>query len=436
MKRFQVILLFLFVVSFHNESKAFQHSANYDEAKIPEYELPELLRCNDGTLVKTKEEWTAKRRGEILELFKTHVYGVMPPAPPENSRPKIKVVKTTTIKMLVDPESGNNETVDVRLKEVKIFLGVEGAEPVANLLLCLPTNPTGHSRHPVVFAYNFSGNHTVHQSLEITKSQIWNREREMITPEDKTRGVSSSRWPIGMIVKRGYGVATMYYGDVDPDFDDGFKNGVHSLYPKLQDRSDNWTSIGAWAWAAHRVMDYFEIDSDVDQMRVAMLGHSRLGKTALWAGATDERFAVVVSNNSGCGGAALARRQMGETVARINQKFPHWFCKHHKLYSDNENSMPVDQHMLIALIAPRAVYIASATEDRWADPKGEFLSAFHAQSAWGLFNQKGLGLTQAEMPEIESSIGYRVGYHIRKGKHDVKAYDWNLFLNFFRVNVL
>jgi len=153
MKRFQVILLFLFVVSFHNESKAFQHSANYDEAKIPEYELPELLRCNDGTLVKTKEEWTAKRRGEILELFKTHVYGVMPPAPPENSRPKIKVVKTTTIKMLVDPESGNNETVDVRLKEVKIFLGVEGAEPVANLLLCLPTNPTGHSRHPVVFAY-------------------------------------------------------------------------------------------------------------------------------------------------------------------------------------------------------------------------------------------------------------------------------------------
>jgi len=219
-----------------------------------------------------------------------------------------------------------------------------------------------------------------------------------------------------MIVKRGYGVATMYYGDVDPDFDDGFKNGVHSLYPKLQDRSDNWTSIGAWAWAAHRVMDYFEIDSDVDQMRVAMLGHSRLGKTALWAGATDERFAVVVSNNSGCGGAALARRQMGETVARINQKFPHWFCKHHKLYSDNENSMPVDQHMLIALIAPRAVYIASATEDRWADPKGEFLSAFHAQSAW--------------------AIGYRVGYHIRKGKHDVKAYDWNLFLNFFRVNVL
>ena len=430
MKRFQIILLFLAAISFHNESNAFQNNVNYDEAKIPEYELPELLKCNDGTPVKTQEDWTTKRRGEILKLFETHVYGTMPPAPPKSFRPKIEVVKTTTIKALVDPEGKSDETVDVRLKEVKIFLGLEKSAPVLNLLLFLPTNPRGH--HSVVLAYNFRGNHSVHKSPEITKNQIWNREGERLMPNDKTRGAASRRWPIGMIVRRGYGVATMYYGDVDPDFDDGFKNGIHSLYPKLQDRSDNWSSIGAWAWAAHRVMDYFEVDSDVNQKRVAMMGHSRLGKTALWAGATDERFAIVISNNSGCGGAALARRQIGETVARINEKFPHWFCKQHKQYSDNENAMPVDQHMLIALIAPRAVYVASAAEDRWADPRGEFLSAYHAQPVWKLFNQKGLGLTQPDMPEIERPLGHQIRYHIRKGKHDVKAYDWKLFLNLFR----
>jgi len=434
MKRIQVTLFFLVAISFHNESRAFQSKANYDDTKIPAYELPELLECNDGTQIRTKEEWTAKRRGEILELFKTHVYGTMPAAPPKSFRPQIEVVKTTTIKIVVDPQRENGEMVDVRLKEVKISLGSEASAPVANLLLLLPTKPNLHGAHPVFLAYNFQGNHSVLHSPEITKNQIWNRERERVIPDDATRGISSSRWPIGMIVKRGYGVATMYYGDIDPDFDDGFKNGIHALYPKLQERSDNWASIGAWAWGAHRAMDYFEVDSDVDQTRVAMMGHSRLGKTALWAGATDERFAVVISNNSGCGGAALARRRIGETVTRINEKFPHWFCKKHKLYGDNENTMPVDQHMLIALMAPRAVYIASAEEDRWADPHGEFLSAFHAQPAWELFNQKGLGLTKPDMPEIESPLGHRVGYHIRKGKHGVKAYDWELFLNFFRAN--
>ena len=440
MKVLQAVLFILVAMSIHDKSEAFQNDTNYDEAKIPAYQLPELLTCNDGTRVETKEDWTGKRRGEILQLFKEHVYGEMPVAPARNVRPQFEVIKEVTIEAKIDPRGDSDDTVTVRMKEVKIFLGADQAGqknsgPVVNLLLFLPDRSADMlPRHPIFLAYNFNGNHTVHESPEITKSETWSRDGKKLTPDDKTRGVSSSRWPIGMIVQRGYAVGTMYYGDVDPDFDDGFKNGVHALFPELQNRPDNWASIGAWAWALQRVMDYFENDSDINQKRVALLGHSRLGKTALWAGATDERFALVISNNSGCGGAALARRQFGETVARINQKFPHWFCTKHKDYSDNVNKMPIDQHMLISLMAPRPVYIASAKEDRWADPRGEFLSAFHAETVWNLFDEKGLGLTEPKMPTIETRIGHRVGYHIRNGKHDVTDYDWKAFLNFFGRN--
>ena len=355
MKVLQAVLFILVAMSIHDKSEALQNDTNYDEAKIPAYQLPELLTCNDGTRVETKEDWTGKRRGEILQLFKEHIYGAMPAAPARNVRPQFEVVKEVTIEAKIDPRGDGNNTVAVRMKEVKISLGADKSGPVVTLLLFLPTNSNVSPPHPIFLAYNFNGNHTVHESPEITKSETWSRDGKKLTPDDETRGGSSSRWPIGMIVKRGLAVGTLYYGDVDPDFDDGFKNGVHALFPELQNRPDNWSSIGAWAWAAQRVMDYFETDSDINQKYVALLGHSRLGKTALWAGATDERFALVISNNSGCGGAALARRQIGETVARINEKFPHWFCDKHKDYSGNENKMPVDQHMLIALMSPRPV---------------------------------------------------------------------------------
>ncbi|MGK0204361.1 MAG: hypothetical protein ACI9S9_003443, partial [Planctomycetota bacterium] len=282
----------------------------------------------------------------------------------------------------------------------------------------------------------FFGNQSIHADPGIRMPTTWMRNDKKIgvtndRANESTRGKRSTRWPVEKILARGYGLVTVYYGDIDPDFDDGFTNGVHGvLDPPLDGKraSDAWGSIAAWAWGLSRTLDSLEMDLDVDATRVAVLGHSRLGKTSLWAGAQDERFAMVISNDSGCGGAAYSRRRSGETVKVINRAFPHWFCTAFREFNDREDQLPIDQHLLIAAIAPRPAYIASAAEDSWADPKGEFLSTLGADPVYRLLGTD--GLTTTKMPPVDQPVHGQLGYHVRAGKHDLTWQDWQQYLTF------
>jgi hypothetical protein len=383
---------------------------NYEEASVGNFALPDPLLFENGKPVKNARDWK-KRRAELLRLFETHVYGRSP------GKPDALVFE----KRSDDPGAlGGNAT----RREVSIYLKKDKSGPRLDLLAYIPNGATRPS--PAFLGLNFEGNHTVSTDPGIAVSTNWMRNGKK--PE---RGSQASRWQAEKVIDAGYALVTMYYGDIDPDFDDGFQNGVHPLFYKdgqSKPAPDAWGSIATWAWGLSRVVDYLERDKSIDEDKIALMGHSRLGKAALWAGAVDDRFAIVISNNSGCGGAALSRRNYGETVARINKSFPHWFCDNFVQYGNNEGALPVDQHQLIALVAPRPVYVASAVEDRWADPHGEFLAAKGADPVYKLLGKD--GLPAAEMPALDQPVMGAIGYHIRSGKHDVTEFDWDQYIKF------
>jgi hypothetical protein len=393
--------------------------ANEDEAKVPAYTLPDPLRFADGSPVRDGSEWRSRRRSELLRLFETHVYG-RSPAPPAGTRA-----------VVVEADDRALGGLAAR-RQVRVLLDGTESGPAFEILLYVPNG--ARRPVPVFLGLNFGGNHTVHPDPAIRLSRGWMRDGPGVTDyraTEASRGTAAASWPVERILDRGYALATVYYGDLEPDHPDGWKDGVRSrIGPGTHGgfAPDDWGAIAAWAWGLSRALDVLAKDQDMDAGRAAVIGHSRLGKTALWAGAQDERFAMVVSNDSGEGGAALARRRFGETTEAITRVFPHWFCSRLREYAGREDALPVDQHLLLALVAPRPLYVASASLDLWADPRGEFLSARAAEPVYRLLGEDGLGVH--EMPVPDRPVGKRIGYHVRRGEHALTACDWEQYLDF------
>ena len=388
----------------------------FDQLSVQE-SLPDPLQFADGNPVSTESQWHQQRVREIRTLFSHYMYGYMPPA---------EAIQAT----IDDVDAHYLDGVAIK-KQVTIRFGPKDTPPL-HLLLVIPSEHASPS--PVFLGTNFYGNHSVLADTTIPLSTQWVPERGAGVKDNRAtedaRGTSIERWSIEQVIHAGYAVATFYHADADPDKDD-FTDGLHASMPVHGSvaRSDtSWGALSAWAYAIHRSVDYLLQDPDIDGSRIAVMGHSRNGKAALWAGATDPRIALVISNQSGCGGAALSRRRMGETVEAINTRFPHWFSRSFWAFNNNEDRLPLDQHMLISLMAPRPVLVASAEEDQWADPEGEFLALQAAEPVYKLLGYS--GLNNESMPAVNQLIGAELGYHIRPGGHGVGPRDWDVFIQF------
>lgn len=389
-----LLAILLFSCSLHAQKR----ETNYDEAKVPAYELPDPLQFDDGREVRNARQWEKKRRPQVLEVFAQEMYGHMP-ARPEG-------LHFSTI---------SEETVYAGLglrKVVRIYLDADQAHWF-DVLIHIPKDAAGPV--PMFVGLNFKGNDA--------------------TLDER----ADFRWPYELVLKAGMGVATAWRDSIEPDGKDSKlaeaegvcrDGGVRSWYNKDGD----WGAISAWAWGLSRIVDYLETDEAYDTDRLAVIGHSRLGKTALWAGANDLRFDMVISNDSGCCGAAISRRKFGETFAVIDTSFPHWFTREFDKYKGREEIFPADQHWLIALAAPRPVYVASATEDLWADPKGEWLAAKAAGPVYALFGMQGLD-DGMPAPDVSDGDG-RIGYHIRSGAHNILAFDWQQYISFMNRHLI
>ncbi len=405
----RILFVFALVCSLQVFYTQAQNQVHYDESKVPEFVLPPLLTLENGKQVTNKTEWEQARRPELLAIFTNQMFGKIPTEKVD--------VKYKTLEQADDALDGTA----IR-KQIEITFSRNGVTRKALLLMFIPNKAT--TKVPVFLHFNFQGNHSISNDPVIIPSPH----------STYTRGHQISRWPLKKIIDAGYALATVHYDDFypdNPDSKEGFAKSILPMfgYQSAEDIPDNGgQAIAAWAWGYIRIMDYLETDKQIDSKKVMLMGHSRLGKTALWAGVNDKRVAIVSSNDAGCGGDALSKRRFGETVKVLNEGFPYWFNRNFHQYNDKEDEMPFDQHQLLALVAPRPLYIASAEDDKWADPKGQFLSAAYTEEVYNLYGYKGLGTTT--MPAISQPIMNRVGYHIRPGIHDVTDEDWDNYILF------
>ena len=359
--------------------------------------VPSLFTCLDGSPVCTAEDWMQKRRPEILEILRREEYGRMPDMSDVRIamnvtavRQGAKIMNGRAVRKTVEVEAVRGEKHFIFTFDV--FIPASAKEPVPAFV------------------------------------EICNRGSMNCDP---ARELLSTFYPAETIVSRGYACAAFRTHEIAPDYEEGFRTGFHRLFPELAENrpSDAYGTLCAWAWAASRVMDYFETEPLIDAKKVAVVGHSRGGKTSLWCAAQDERFAMAISSCSGNSGDAISRGKTGESIAQILDRFPFWFAGNYQKYANNEQNMPFDQHFLISLIAPRLVYTSTKTNDAWADPKSEFESLVQADPVWNLFGTTGLETRERPLPETPLHAG-RIGHHQKTGDHNMDDYDWDQYMDF------
>lgn len=393
-------------------------NTNYDESQAGSYTLPDPLTFQNGTKVRGAKDWQ-RRRAEIRGLFEENVFGRSPKA-------------SASINYQVFDSDKNALGGKATRKQVTIYFSPKSASPKEDVLIYVPN--WAKKPVPLILSLNFSGNQAVIDDLGVKLGTVWDRTTHLPeTAKEDSRG-KDKNFEVQKVLDRGYGFATINYQDVEPDFEGGISHGIRPLFYKsgqTQPAPNDWGAIGAWSYGLSRAMDYLEEDKDIDAKRVALMGHSRLGKTVLWTGAQDQRFAMVLASCPGEGGASLARRNYGETIRNLMDRFPFWFAANLNKYADDPNQLPVDMHELIALSAPRPVYVTGAEDDKWADPKGEFLALVAAGPVYRLLGAQGLGTDQ--MPALNQPIQHTLAFHYRTGKHEVTDFDWEQFLKFADV---
>jgi hypothetical protein len=390
---------------------------------------PDPLVLRSGVAVRDRIEFEEQRRGEILHLFEENVYGRTPPL----GLP-VRILSTEVEEHALHGLA--------QRKQITLAVGRNG-ERTWHLLQYTPAHPKGPV--PMIVGLNFGGNQTVDADAGIELNSIWIPDpalknvplatelsgHALRTAEGSTRGVAATQWQVEEIVARGYGLATIYAGDIEPDYLGGIGYGIRPLFftgTQSLPAANDWGAIGTWAWGMSRVIDVLSKDPTVDTKRFIAFGFSRFGKTALWAAAQDKRFAMVISSESGQAGATLSHRKQGEPIDHLMLAFPYWFCGNYQHYLGRVQDLPVDGHLLLSLIAPRPLYVGSAIADPFSDPEGEFLAAMAVSPVYALYGVT--GITNAAMPALEHPTGDTVAYHVRRGGHDVTAYDWKQYLNF------
>jgi hypothetical protein len=415
-----IITFFLSFLAFSQKEKLTRVVAgfpvNYEEDSVGSYILPDLFTMRNGDKVKDAKTWMEKRRPEIVKLFEENQFGKMPPRPSEMH---FDIFDKGTLVL-------NGKAIR---KQVRVYFTKDTSYKM-DLLIYLPASTTKPS--PLLLIINFFANSSVVDDPGVRQGEVWNRDGKKIPASTAAFGKIN----IDTFITQGIGIATVYYGDIEPDFKKGFQYGIRGHYLKSGENypaNNEWGAISAWSWGLSRAMDYFETDKQIDAKRIALQGTSRLGKTVLWTGAHDPRFKLVIASCSGEGGAAISRRNYGENIKHMTDtsRYYYQFAPNWHGYADDFNRSPVDAHMLVALMAPRPLLLQTGDTDYWSDPKGEFLAAVAAEPVYKLFNKKGPGTTV--MPEAgDQSLLNTLGYYMHAGGHGTIPSDWGVFVEYLK----